>query len=103
MEYYYECYLRGPEDRRDRRFNVLAADLQGLPPAFIAAAGMDPLLDDSVALQELLRAAGVESRLQVYDGVLHGFLHYSRMLDRSRDAIEHAARAIRRAFSLETT
>lgn len=103
MEYYYECYLRGPEDRRDVRFNVLAADLRGLPPAFIAAAGMDPLLDDSVALQGLLEAAGVESRLQVYDGVLHGFLHYSRMLDRSRDAIDHAAQAIRRAFALETT
>ena len=102
MEYYYECYLRGPEDRRDRRFNVLAADLQGLPPAFIAAAGMDPLLDDSIAMHALMGEAGVESRLAVYDGVLHGFLHYSRMLDRSREAIDDAAEAIRAAFARET-
>ena len=100
MDYYYDCYLRGPEDRRDDRFNVLGADLRGLPPAFIAAAGMDPLLDDSVVMHELLGEAGVESKLAIYDGVLHGFLHYSRMLDRSKEAIDDAAEAIRDAFAV---
>jgi acetyl esterase len=100
MDYYYDCYLRGPEDAQDDRFNVLGADLQGLPPAFIAAAGMDPLLDDSVAMHELLGEAGVESKLAIYDGVLHGFLHYSRMLDRSKEAIDDAAEAIREVFAV---
>jgi acetyl esterase len=101
MDYYYDCYLRRPEDRYDDRFNVLGADLGGLPPAFIAAAGMDPLLDDSVVMHELLGEAGVESKLAIYDGVLHGFLHYSRMLDPSNDAIDAAAKAIREAFARE--
>jgi len=100
MDYYYDCYLRGPEDAQDDRFNVLGADLRGLPPAFIAAAGMDPLLDDSVVMHELLGEAGVESKLAIYDGVLHGFLHYSRMLDRSKEAIDDAAEAIRDAFAV---
>lgn len=100
MDYYYDCYLRGPEDAQDDRFNVLGADLRGLPPAFIAAAGMDPLLDDSVAMHELLGEAGVGSELAIYDGVLHGFLHYSRMLDRSKEAIDDAAAAIRDVFAI---
>jgi len=100
MDYYYDCYLRGPEDAQDDRFNVLGADLRGLPPAFIAAAGMDPLLDDSVVMHELLGEAGVESKLAIYDGVLHGFLHYSRMLDRSKEAIDDAAQAIREVFAV---
>ena len=100
MDYYYDCYLRGPEDAQDDRFNVLGADLRGLPCAFIAAAGMDPLLDDSVVMHELLGEAGVESKLAIYDGVLHGFLHYSRMLDRSKEAIDDAAEAIRDVFAV---
>lgn len=102
MEYYYECYLRSPSDRRDHRFNVLGANLQGLPPAFICAAGMDPLLDDSIALHAQLGVAGVPSRLAVYDGVLHGFLHYSRLLDPSREAVDAAAGATREALARET-
>ena len=72
----------------------------GPPGLWLAESRMPPA---APRLRIRCEAAGVESRLQVYDGVLHGFLHYSRMLDRSRDAIDHAAQAIRRAFALETT
>jgi acetyl esterase/lipase len=98
MDYYYECYMRGPEDQHDERLNVLAADLRGLPPAIIAAAGMDLLLDDNIAMHELLVAADVPSSLKIYDGVLHGFLHYSRTLDAAGAAIDDTAAAMRSAF-----
>ncbi|GMQ76690.1 MAG: hypothetical protein BMS9Abin01_1979 [Gammaproteobacteria bacterium] len=81
---------------------MLGADLHGLPPAFIAAAGMDPLLDDSVAMHALMGEAGIDSALRVYDGVLHGFLHYSRMLVPSKEAIDGAAAAIRAALTQQT-
>jgi acetyl esterase len=100
MDYYSDCYLRGPEDLHDSRYNVLAADLSGLPPAFIAAAGMDLLLDDSITMHELMIAAGVTSQLKIYDGVLHGFLHYSRTLDLASVAIDDTAKALRAAFGL---
>ena len=99
MDYYINSYLRGPEDHYDTRFNVLAADLRGLPPAFIAAAGMDLLLDDSITMHQLMDAAGVTSQLKVYDGVLHGFLHYSRTLDLAGVAIDDTAAALRSAFA----
>lgn len=98
MEYYYDCYVRTPQDRHDTRVDVLAADLRGLPPAFISAAAMDLLLDDSIAMQARMDEAGVPNRLKIYDGVLHGFLHYSRMLDAANEAIDDAAGAIRDAF-----
>jgi len=99
MDYYYDCYVRAPEDRHDHRIDVLATDLGGLPPAFIAAAAMDPLLDDSIAMAALMDGAGVANRLHIYAGVLHGFLHYSRTLDAANEAIDDAAGAIREAFS----
>jgi acetyl esterase len=102
MEYYFDCYTRGPEDLHDSRFNTLSADLRGLPPAFIAAAALDPLLDDSVAMQALLEEAGVASQLRIYAGVLHGFLHYTRTLDAANEAIDDAAEAIRTTFTVAT-
>jgi acetyl esterase len=99
MEYYYDCYVRGPEDRHDHRVDVLTADLRGLPPAFISAAAMDLLLDDSIAMKVRMDDAGVPSRLKIYDGVLHGFLHYTRILDAANEAIDDAAQAIRQAFA----
>jgi acetyl esterase len=71
-----------------------------LPPAFIAAAGIDLLLDDSITMHQLMDAAGVSSQLKVYDGVLHGFLHYSRTLETASVAIDDTADAIRRVFAL---
>jgi acetyl esterase len=100
MDYYCDCYARDPADRCDSRFDILTADLRGLPPAFIAAAGIDLLLDDSITMHQLMDAAGVSSQLKVYDGVLHGFLHYSRTLETASVAIDDTADAIRRAFAL---
>jgi acetyl esterase len=95
LAFYRQCYLRGPEDQRDPRYDLLAADLAGTPPCFIAPCALDPLLDDSRALAALLEDQGTPVELRVYDGVLHGFLHLSRMVDLSVRAIEDGARFLR--------
>src|SRR5262249_5127525 len=51
------CLARPPADAADIRYDCLSADLRGLPPALIVASALDPLLDDSRALAELLAAA----------------------------------------------
>lgn len=99
MARFREHLMRSPADLSDPRLNNLAGDLRGLPPAFIAAAGLDCLLDDSHAMAQALAKAGVAHQLTVYPGVLHGFLHYSRMLDAAVRALDESAAALRQAFA----
>lgn len=69
--------------------------LQPLPPVWLAAAGLDPLLDDSLELAEALAAAGSPHRLRIYPAVIHGFLSYTRMLGAARAAFDDAAAFLR--------
>ena len=69
----------------------LEADLAGLPPVFIAAAGLDPLRDDSEALHVRLEEAGTPVDYHLYPAVLHSFLHFGRMLDDAGDVLTRSA------------
>ena len=69
--------------------------MAGLPPAFVAAVAYDPLRDDSLVLAEFFKERGVPHRLEVYEGVLHGFLHCSAVEPRAMQAIEAGADFLR--------
>ena len=97
--FYLDSYLANPGDHTDSRFNVLNGDIDCLPQAFIAAAECDPLHDDSVALHEAMRKANRPTHLKAYPGVLHGFIHYSRLLDKATQALRDGARALTKALS----
>lgn len=89
------AYLGRREHRRDRRFDLLSADLSGLPPTFLAAAGADPLVDDS----RLLAAHAPAARLRVYPNVPHGFLHWSRAVPEARRALADGAAFLARPYA----
>jgi acetyl esterase len=91
--------MHSPADLSDPRLNNLVANLTGLPPAFLAAAELDCLLDDSRAMAARMASAGVPHKLTIYSGVLHGFLHYSRMLDAAMRALDDGAAVLRQAFA----
>ncbi|MGV8965216.1 MAG: acetyl esterase [Cellulomonas sp.] len=92
LAYYARTYTTGPQDLTSPYYDCLSADLsRGVPPCYVAASGLDPLRDDSLALAALLEGAGVPHRLRVFDGVLHGFLHYSRMLPEAGEALADGA------------
>ncbi|NJE67251.1 acetylesterase [Brevibacterium sp. LS14] len=80
-----------PADATSPYVDHLGADLGGLPPTFVAAAGLDPLRDDSRALAALLHRAGTEVEYVEYPHVLHSFLHFGRMLDEANAALASAA------------
>ncbi|KXJ90039.1 Alpha/Beta hydrolase protein [Microdochium bolleyi] len=44
-----------------------------MPPTYIQVAGQDPLRDDGIVFEKVLREAGVKTRLDAYKGVPHGF------------------------------
>jgi acetyl esterase len=95
MEWIWSHYLPDAALRSDWRAAPLRAPLAGLPPVFLAAASLDPLLDDSLALQGRLDAAGVANRLVIYEGINHGFIRYTPLLAAARRAVADAAAALR--------
>ncbi len=75
-----------------------APDLSGLPPAYIAVAGHDPLRDDGARYAELLAAAGVTVELHSADTLVHGYLGYSGVVPAATEATERGLAALRAAL-----
>lgn len=97
-KFYRSSYIANEGDHEDTRLKHLAADVSGLPPAFLGAAEMDPLCDNTPALSERLSTAGVATETKIYPGVLHGFIHLTRMVARAREALDDAGDAVRVAL-----
>jgi acetyl esterase/lipase len=53
------------------------------------------LLDDSVAIVERMKAAGVTAELKIFDGMCHGWQLFAPMLDGGMASIEDAAAFIK--------
>lgn len=92
---YRDHYVANPADRDHPRVNLLQSDMAGLPPTFIGAVAYDPLRDDSLVLAEFMQERGVVHRLVVYEGVLHGFMHYSAIEPKAMQAIGDGAAFLR--------
>ena len=84
MARFWDWYVPpGSPERNDPRVSPLQASdtlVARLPPTFVNAAGLDPLLCDSLDLAARLRAAGVTHALHVHEGVHHGFMQMSLRL-----------------------
>lgn len=94
-----EVYLADPNTASDPNVSpLLAPDLQGVAPAYILAAEMDPLLDEGKAYADKLAAFGVPAERVVYDGVPHGFVNLTRLVSKAVPAIEHAGTALAKAL-----
>lgn len=80
MRWYWSNYLAGALEAPPPEAAPLHADLAGLPPLYLAAAGLDPLRDDTTLLAGRLAEAGVSFRYDHVPGVVHGCLRMSRRL-----------------------
>ena len=88
-----------PADRDDWRFAPLnAPDHTGLAPAWIGLAECDPLVDEGVQYADTLRMAGVPVDLEIYKGVVHGFITMGRAIPDALQAHADAGRALKHAF-----
>ncbi|HEY4096571.1 MAG TPA: alpha/beta hydrolase [Baekduia sp.] len=77
MDWYVDKYVPDPSRRSEPRASPLrAADLAGLPPAYLATCVPDPLRDEGEAYAARLREAGVAVSLQRHHQ-LHGFVNTS--------------------------
>lgn len=91
-QYYLDQYFADPADVNDKYFNILGNDFsQGIPPTYVVAAGLDPLRDDSRTLVDILNLCSVPHLYNEVEGVIHGFLHHSKMLDDTMDVLSEGA------------
>ncbi len=96
IQWFFSHYLRGPEDRTDWRFAPLVhPDLRGVAPAWIALAQYDPLLDEGRHYCERLRAAGVDARCRLFEGMIHSFFQFGGLVPLARTAHHEAAAVMR--------
>jgi acetyl esterase len=88
-------YVPAQADLRDPRLSPLYGDVTGLPPAYIASAGFDPLRDDGVAYADKLRAGGVPVAQSTQPDLPHGYLNFVGLGGRFAQAGAEAAGALR--------
>jgi len=108
ITYFFNHYLRTPQDRDDWRFAPLdgvdeagqVRELDGVAPVWIGLAECDPLADEGVQYADRLRMAGMPVDLEIYAGVVHGFIQFGRAIPQALTAHNDAARALRRAFGI---
>ncbi|WP_051384930.1 alpha/beta hydrolase [Comamonas badia] len=101
IDWFFANYI-DESQREDWRFApLLAPDVDGVAPAWIGLAELDPLVDEGIAWADRLRMAGVAVDLDIYRGVTHEFIKMGRALPQARQAHRDAARALRKAFGLE--
>ena len=99
MQGFWGHYLAREEDGRHAYASPLRAqDVAGLPPAHVITAEYDPLRDEGEAYARRLAAAGVPVVQSRYDGMIHGFFGFTDLIDPAREAVEEAARELRRGF-----
>jgi acetyl esterase len=96
MDWYEDRYLPPGVDRGDPRVSVLLAeDLGGLPPAYLATAGFDPLRDEGEEYALRMREAGVRVALRRHPGLVHTYANLTAICPSARRAMLEAAAALR--------
>jgi acetyl esterase len=101
MDWYRGHYLPEEDAARDPRASpLLAGDLSGLPPSYIATAGFDPLRDEGEEYARRLREAGVPVALRRHpSGLVHGFFNAVGSTSFGRLAMQEAVGALRMGVS----
>ncbi len=76
--------------------SLMDADLAGLPPTFVLTAEYDVLRDEGERFAERLAAAGVPLARKRFEGMLHGFVHFSGLYEDGIRALEEIGAFLRR-------
>jgi acetyl esterase len=99
LEWFRDLYLADASDADDPKASPLrTADVKGLPPALIIAAGCDVLRDEGHEYAVRLREAGVPVEYRCFEGTIHAFMSFCSAIPLGREALALAATRLRQAL-----
>lgn len=98
MAWFFEKYLRSPEDGKNPLIDLVNADLKGLPAATVITAQIDPLRSEGKALADRLKSAGVQVDYKNYEGAAHEFFGMAAVVDDAKAAQEQAVTGLKKGF-----
>lgn len=103
MEKFEAAYLPPGVDASDQRISILKCpDLTGLPMAYVATAGFDPLRDEGEAYALRMRDCGVRVALRRHSGLIHTFVNQTAVNRTALGAVLEAAGAVRLGLAAQS-
>jgi acetyl esterase len=94
LDWFWNRYLSRAEDASDPYAVPALGDAAGLPPVAAFIAERDCLADDTRALVEKLKAAGVPHSLDVFEGFTHGAIQLGALAPVCDDALDLIGRRV---------
>lgn len=82
----YQCSYIGDADMENPYLSPLFGDFKGFPPMLMQVGSYEVLLDDTLAVSQKAKKAGVKLRTSVYDGMFHVFQMGLDLIPESREA-----------------
>lgn len=101
MQWFFEQYLRSPEDGKNPWISLVNADLKGLPAATIIRAEIDPLESDGRMLEQKLESAGVRVDGKTVPGVTHEFFGMAAVVPEAKEWQVYAVAKLKEALKLK--
>ncbi|HEY2659077.1 MAG TPA: alpha/beta hydrolase [Caulobacteraceae bacterium] len=99
MDWFTACLFGDGDAAHPQASVLLHPSLAGLPPAFVATAGFDPLKDEGRAYAEKLKAAGVAVEHREYAHFIHGFYNMAGVSSAVPPVIEQTAAILKAGLS----
>ena len=100
MDWFIGLYLGNrATDAQDWRASPLRAkSLEGVAPAFVITAGLDPLRDEGELFASRLRDAGVAVTTKRFEGQIHGFISMGKIVEDAHVCVRDVAAELRKVF-----
>lgn len=99
VKWFVDKLINSKDDLKDKRLQLIDADLSGLPGITIISADIDPLRSDGAQMEDALRKARVPVERRNFDGVTHEFFGMSAVVEKAREAQAWAGDRLFEAFA----
>jgi acetyl esterase len=96
MKRYWDDYLQKPADRQNPLAVPMLAELDGLPPLYIAGCEFDPLRDDSERMAQRAKAAGIDTEFRLWKGMVHAAVSLMGWIDAMGPEVDRIGEFLRR-------